>query len=112
MLKKSVVLILLVLSTIGCKEVETVDVVPDWLHDSIEIYKSDCAFYGSVATRYLWDTIYIYELTIPISACDSCDFIDANGKYVVFDSASLSSFYNERTNATVIWSFKDEDCLR
>lgn len=112
MLKKSVVLVLLVFSIIGCKEVEIVEIVPDWLQKRIDSTNGNCAFYGSTATRYFWDTMYVYEINIPISPCYLCDVHDGNGVAIKFDSASAASYIKERTGKTVVWSFKDVDCLR
>jgi hypothetical protein len=95
----------------GCKEEETVSEIQPWLQEKIEIYNGSCIYYGSRVTRYIWDTLYIYQIDIPIYSCYLCDVYYQNGDSVVFDSASLADYFDERTGAKVLWRYNNTDCV-
>jgi hypothetical protein len=112
-MKRYFAVLLLFLIGFSCKEVETVQTVPAWLQEKIDYYNGSCVYYGTTATRYYWANKYIYEITIPISSCYMCDVYYANGDSVKWsDSIKVADYTKERTKKKVLWSFKDEDCLK
>ena len=111
MIKRIILFLVLVVSVFACKEEETISVIPDKIQDKIDIFRNSCVYYGTKLTRYKWDSIYIYEFSIPVSSCYLCNNYYASGDSIVWnDEVDDSVYLADRTGAKVLWTFHNTDC--
>lgn len=63
--------------------------------------------FGASITRYKWNGMYIYHVSIPISSCAFCELYDQNGRLIKFSSDSLKcDFMKNKADGVNVWQWE------
>ena len=106
-MSKIIYFFLLLSSTFICCQNEISNERPVWLKNRISSLLDNQNNFGASITRYKWNNMYIYHVSIPVSSCAFCELYDQNGRRIKFSSDSLKyDFMNNKADGVNVWQWE------